>query len=80
MERNPQGRQPAASNAASVYRSRSRFRVIFADQNAVFDFGIYRWSAHPCQKQPSTKTATLRRGNAMSIALRSPERGRTWTR
>ena len=38
--------------------SRAVFRAILASQYARFCFGIRRQSLQPCQKQPSTKTAT----------------------
>jgi hypothetical protein len=38
--------------------SRLRFRAIFALQYARLVFGMCPHFVHPCQKQPSTKTAT----------------------
>jgi len=40
-------------------RCRLRLRSIFAVQKAVFVFGICPHLLHPCQKQPSTKTASF---------------------
>lgn len=46
--------------------SRSLFRSNLADQNADVNRSTAPWSGQPCQKQPSTKTATRERGKTMS--------------
>ena len=50
-------RQPRASNISATVRSRLPFRSSFAVQNSRFVSGMEPWMGHPCQKQPSTKTA-----------------------
>ena len=50
--------QPEPRKIASVSRSRSPFRSIFCRQKPAFDLGQVPCSGHPCQKQPSTNTAT----------------------
>lgn len=61
---------PASRRRASVSRSRAMFLRIFASQNAAFVRGLPLWSGQPCQKQPSTKTATRCLVKAMSIERR----------
>jgi hypothetical protein len=51
---------------SSKRRSRSWLRASFASQYRLFRRGLFPWSGHPCQKQPSTKTASLARVNTMS--------------
>ena len=64
--------QPASVSAASLARSRSTFRSSFGPQYQSFARGLDPCSGHACQKQPSTKTATLRAVNAMSGRTRLP--------
>lgn len=45
---------------------RATFRAILASQYGRFCFGILKQSLQPCQKQPSTKTATDSIGNQKS--------------
>ena len=52
----------------SVHRA-TYFSLIWA-LNIPIAFGQVRVNGHPCQKQPSTKTATFLEGNAMSIFQR----------
>lgn len=47
-------------------RSRRRFCSILLRQKSVFVCGMFLQRLHPCQKHPSTKTATFRRGHAKS--------------
>lgn len=49
--------QPAPLRRRPTCRSRLRFLCIFAFQNRRLACGIDRQRGHPCQKQPSTKTA-----------------------
>ena len=58
--------QPALLSASSVARSRSWFLSSLGDQYHSLFFGLEPCSGHACQKQPSTKTATLREVNTMS--------------
>jgi len=48
------------SQAVSVSRSRRTLVSIFSRHQAAFAFGQVACLGHPCQKQPSTKTRTLR--------------------
>ena len=59
---------PALDNCLVTSLSRFMFLSIFARQNFRFDFGrrFFVHSLHPCQKQPSTKTASLHDGNTKS--------------
>jgi hypothetical protein len=52
--------QPSPTRSLRVRVSRRRFRRIFKRQYSLFDFGTLLCFSHPCQKHPSTKTATLR--------------------
>jgi hypothetical protein len=47
-------------------RSRARFRASFGSQYAELLSGFLPWSGQPCQKQPSTKTASRSRWNTKS--------------
>lgn len=49
---------PSFQSALLTSFPRATFRPILASQYARFCFGILRQSLQPCQKQPSTKTAT----------------------
>ena len=51
--------QPRSRSRSLVSESRSIFARIFARQNCSLAFGHVPCSGQPCQKQPSTKTATL---------------------
>ena len=64
--------QPARISAASLAWSRSTFRSSFGPQYHSLARGLEPCSGHPCQKQPSTKTATLRPVKAMSGRTRLP--------
>ena len=52
-------RQPRCRSASDTDWSRARFRVILASQNAELLFGTLKCRGQPCQKQPSTNTATF---------------------
>ena len=52
-------RQPRFRSVLLTSRSRCTFRASLAFQNATRVFGVRAWRRHPCQKQPSTKTASL---------------------
>ena len=52
--------QPRARRVRVTRRSRVRLAEIFLHQKAALVFGWVAWSGQPCQKQPSTKTASLR--------------------
>lgn len=58
--------QPAASRDSWLRASRARLRASFAVQYSEFERGRTPCSEQPCQKHPSTKTATRARGNATS--------------
>ena len=64
--------QPARVSAASLARSRSTFLTSFGPQYHSLLRGLEPWSGQACQKQPSTKMATLRAVNAMSGRTRRP--------
>lgn len=64
--------QPACCSRSFVSRSRARFASIFARHHSACRFGQVACSGHPCQKQPSTNTATRARVNAMSARRRVP--------
>ena len=55
---------------------RAMFRAILASQYARFCLGIRRQFSQPCQKQPSTKTATAFAANQKSG---TPETSRGWS-
>jgi hypothetical protein len=57
---------PWASRVRLFLASRALFFSILALQKEAFTAGIVKCRGHPCQKQPSTKTRTLLRTNAMS--------------
>lgn len=63
--------QPAELKASVTASSRSRFRRNFSGQYPAFASGIRQWTGQPCQKHPSTKTATPEAVKARS--------GRTFT-
>ena len=63
-------RQPARRSTRVTSRSRARFAANFCRQNAALPFGCVACFGHPCQKHPSTKTASRSLGNTKS--------GRTW--
>jgi hypothetical protein len=65
-------RQPASRKRSSVSSSRLRFVSILFRQNSAFAFGQVACCGHPCQKHPSTKTATRARGKTMSARRRRP--------
>jgi hypothetical protein len=74
------GSQPAAVRAASVSRSRRRlFSILLCHQSALL-LGHVPWSGHPCQKQPSTETATRAGPKTMSVSRRTPGIRRRWIR
>jgi hypothetical protein len=49
---------PAERKARDTTRSLSLVRVNFGTQNPFRDLGNRAWRGHPCQKQPSTNSAT----------------------
>ena len=51
-------RQPARRNARFTRRSRAMFAANFRRQNAALPFGLVPCCGQPCQKQPSTNTAS----------------------
>jgi hypothetical protein len=59
-------RQPLPERVPMTIRSRRRFRSSFAAQNSRLFTGMEPWAGHPCQKQPSTKTASRARRNTKS--------------
>jgi len=64
--------QPAVVSASLFSLSRSTLRSSFGDQYHSLFFGLEPCSGQACQKQPSTKTATLRAVNTMSGRTRRP--------
>lgn len=63
---------PRPLSDPSTRLSRCRFRRILAIQKVVFVFGFVPCRGQPCQKHPSTNTATRERRNAMSGLPGSP--------
>lgn len=61
---------PRSRRCASVSLSRSTLRANFATHQAPFFFGSVLCSGQPCQKQPSTNTATRCDGNVTSARRR----------
>lgn len=59
-------RIPFAFSSRATPRARSLFPSIFDRQYLRLALGNRRHCGHPCQKQPSTKTATWRFGNQKS--------------
>ena len=57
---------PDARSARETARSRCAFRASFAVQNATRVFGVRPWRGQPCQKQPSTNTASFAARNMRS--------------
>src|SRR5260370_10944685 len=57
---------PFAFSSRATPRARFLFPSIFDRQYLRFALGSRRHRGHPCQKQPSTKTATRRFGNQKS--------------
>ena len=68
-------RQPAALSRRSVSRSLRRLVSIFASHHAAFALGDVPCIGQPCQKQPSTNTATLALAKTTSARLREPTIG-----
>ena len=58
--------QPSDSSAPVVLRSRARLSATFVSQYRAFVRDRVQWSGQPCQKHPSTNTATRRAGNTTS--------------
>lgn len=67
--------QPAAFSDASTRWSRARLASILCRQNLLLFFGQVACSGHPCQKHPSTYTATRALKNAKSARVRRPGTG-----
>ncbi len=63
-------RQPARRNVRVTSRSRAWFAANFFRQNAALPLGIVPCIGQPCQKHPSTNTA--------SRAARNTKSGLTW--
>lgn len=63
-------RQPWSTSSVVVCSSRSTFAASFAAHHAELFLAGTACSGQRCQKQPSTKTATRRLGNAMSMVRR----------
>lgn len=57
---------PACLSVRFVSKSRRRLASIFSRQNWAFAFGQVACRGQPCQKHPSTNTATRARRNTMS--------------
>src|SRR5690554_2836474 len=62
--------QPSCSRRLLVSASRARFASIFSRQKSAFFLGHVACSGQPCQKHPSTNTATRGPGNTMSATRR----------
>lgn len=72
--------QPASSSWLVVSISRRMLPSTFAAQNSAFVFATVWCSGQPCQKHPSTYTASRSRGNRMSAVRRTLPRGRRLTK
>jgi len=57
---------PIARSSRETLLSRAALRASFVDQKVTRVFGVRRCLGHPCQKQPSTKTATFCARNTKS--------------
>jgi hypothetical protein len=64
--------QPASTSTTSVSRSRVLFRSILLAQKSRFRRGTDQCSGQPCQKQPSTNTATRSTVKTTSGVNRTP--------
>lgn len=71
---------PATASSASTLRSRSTFAESLAFHHCALFFGAVACSGHPCQKQPSTNTATRDGPKTTSARLRIPRSGDMSTR
>lgn len=71
---------PAASSRRVVSASRARLARTFSAQKLAFVLATVWCSGQPCQKQPSTNTATRARGNTRSAVRRSSGIGRRETK
>jgi hypothetical protein len=58
--------QPRLLSSLATARSLRLFRRIFGSQYSLLPSGIRQWRGHPCQKHPSTNTATRSRQNTKS--------------
>jgi hypothetical protein len=67
---------PLCANLESTIRSRFLFALILRDQNSLLVLGILLHSRHPCQKHPSTKTASFMPGKYKSGCPTRRERRR----
>ena len=59
-------RQPASRSSRVTFRSRALFESNLGDQNSSLEFGTRVCRGHPCQKQPSTKSAIRSRRHTKS--------------
>lgn len=73
-------RHPASSRRWLVSASCARFARTLSAQKLAFVFATVWCSGQPCQKQPSTTTATWARGNTRSAVRRSSGTGRRETK
>ena len=70
--------QPLARRRRFTRRSRARLAEIFMRQKAALVLGLVPCLRQPCQKQPTTNTATWSRGKMKSGRTRPVERTRGW--
>ena len=70
-------RHPAARRRRVVSASRLRFASILARHHSRFTFGHVACFEHPCQKHPSTNTASRARAKVRSARRRVP--GTPWS-
>lgn len=68
--------QPAAIRASSLLRSLCMFRSSLLAHHFALVAGRVAWIGHPCQKQPSTNTASLQVGKRASAKHRRVATGR----
>lgn len=71
---------PASERRRSVSASRSRFRVTFSAQKSALAFAAMWCFGHPCQKQPSRKTARRAVGKTRSAVRLIVLTGRRFTK
>ena len=64
--------QPARFNKVLVSASLVLLRASFSAHQSLFSFGRLACSGHECQKQPSTKMATLQETTTMSARRGDP--------
>jgi hypothetical protein len=68
--------QPASAKSSLFRRSRLILPASLFAHHSPFATGCVAWRGHPCQKHPSTNTATLKRRKTRSASHRRSSIGR----